>query len=76
MAMQSQVDDGLVDELVTFSMEFRGRTVVVEEVPARVDPETGERFFSAETYDRLHAIIRGGCDSERHAPGVTYRFAA
>jgi hypothetical protein len=74
--MPNQVDDGLVDELVTFSMEFRGRTVIVEDVPARVDPETGERFFSAETYDRLHAIIRSGCEPDQHAPGATYRFAA
>ena len=74
--MPNQVDDGLVDELVTFSMEFRGRIVSVEGVPARVDPETGEQFFTAETFDRLHAIIRNGCEPERHAPGVTYRFAA
>lgn len=74
--MPDQLNDGLVDELVTFSMEFRGRTVVVEDVPARVDPETREQFFTPETVDRLHAIILRGGEADRVAETPVFRFAA
>lgn len=45
---------------MTFSVEYGGRTIVVEDVPARVDSETGEQFFSPETADKLQAIVWSG----------------
>lgn len=74
--MPNQVDDGLADELVTFSMEYRGRRVVVEDVPARVDRETGEQFFAPETVERLRAIVYSGREPDRYTATPTYKFAA
>jgi hypothetical protein len=44
---------------VTYTLEVSGRLFVVENVPARVDQETGEQFFSPETVERLQEIIHG-----------------
>jgi hypothetical protein len=41
---------------VTYTLELNGKLVVVEHVPARVDLETGERFFTPETVERLQQV--------------------
>ena len=46
----------LIDQKITYSLEFEGRFILVENVPARVDVETGERFFAPETVERLQQI--------------------
>jgi len=46
-----------VDTNVTYAIEMDGRFVLVENVPARVCVETGERLFSPETVERLQATI-------------------
>ena len=45
-------------QLVTFSMGIEGHWVVVEEVPARVDALTGERFFDLATVDKIQQLVR------------------
>lgn len=50
-------DDRLVQRLVTYRVEYDGRIVIVENVPARVDPETGEQFFSPEVVEQLQTIV-------------------
>ena len=45
------------EELVTYTLELDGQLIVVEHVPARVDPDTGERFFAPETVERLHQLL-------------------
>jgi YgiT-type zinc finger domain-containing protein len=42
---------------VTYALELDGKFVLVENVPARVCVETGERFFSPETVERLQEMI-------------------
>ena len=58
--MWDEMEDRLEERLVTFSMEYQGRTVIIENVPARVDPLTGEEFFSPETVEQLQAIVWSG----------------
>lgn len=48
----------LIEQIVTYTLEVDGRLFVIENVPARVDAETGEQFFAPETVDRLQEIIR------------------
>ena len=47
----------MVEKKVTYSIEVDGRLVIIEGVPARVNVETGERFFSPETVERLQQAI-------------------
>ncbi len=47
----------LTEQTVTYYIEIEGRLVLIENVPARVNVETGERHFSPETVERLqHAV--------------------
>ncbi len=46
-----------VDQNVTYTLEFEGKFIIVEHVPARVCLETGEKFFSPETVERLQQMI-------------------
>ncbi|MGH7573880.1 MAG: YgiT-type zinc finger protein [Longimicrobiales bacterium] len=47
----------LIDRLVTYVLEVDGRIVVIEHVPARVNEETGERYFAPDVVERLHEIV-------------------
>jgi YgiT-type zinc finger domain-containing protein len=74
--MAQIAEDRLVEKLVTYSIEYGGRIVIVENVPARVDPETGEQFFSPETVEQLHAIVWSGRKPDRIAQTPVFQFAA
>jgi YgiT-type zinc finger domain-containing protein len=47
----------LVERRVTYTLEMGGKLYVVENVPARVDEETGEQFFAPSTVERLRETI-------------------
>ncbi|HEX8393238.1 MAG TPA: hypothetical protein VF665_12910 [Longimicrobium sp.] len=63
--MMHAIEDNLVETPVTYSVEVGGQFVRVENVPARVDPETGERFFSREAVDQFSAIMWSGRPPDR-----------
>ena len=50
-------DETFVEQTVTYTLEVQGRFIIVEQVPARVSLQTGERFFSPETVERLQTIV-------------------
>ena len=66
----------MVDRLVTYTVEVDGAVIVIEHVPARVCLETGEQFFSPQTVERIHAIVRGGAKPARTMTAPVYDFAA
>lgn len=47
----------LVEQKVTYTLEVEGKFYLIENVPARVNLETGERLFSPETVEKLQQII-------------------
>jgi YgiT-type zinc finger domain-containing protein len=61
---------------VTYMIEDQGRIMVIEHVPARVCLETGEQFFSPQTVERIHAIVREGGKPARTVQTPVYDFAA
>ena len=71
-----QMERYLVEKRVTYTLEMDGKLFVVENVPARVNPETGEQFFSPETVDRLHEIIRGQEKPVRVVETPVFDYAA
>jgi hypothetical protein len=46
----------LVEQRVTHSLDVDGRFILIENVPARVNVESGERLFAPETVERLQQI--------------------
>ena len=45
------------ETLILYTLIRDSELIIVENVPARVDPETGEQFFSPQTVERLQSIV-------------------
>lgn len=59
MADSPACNETLVDMKVTYHLEVKGRLFLIENVPSRVNIETGERNFAPETVERLQRIVWG-----------------
>jgi len=55
--MTSKQKEKLVERHVTYTTALDGKFYIVENVPARVDEETGEQFFAPHTIERLQGTI-------------------
>jgi len=51
-------DETLVNTTVTYHIEIGGKLILVRNVPARVNIETGERTFSPDTVEHLQRLVR------------------
>ena len=45
------------EQKVTYVLEQQGKVLIIENVPARVCRENGERLFAPETVERLQHIV-------------------
>jgi YgiT-type zinc finger domain-containing protein len=68
--------DMQVEKQVTYTLELNGKIFVIENVPARVDEETGEQFFSPSTVEHLQQIIMTGQTPDRFTEVPVYKYAA
>ena len=69
-------NETMIDQRVTYTIDIDGRLVVIENVPARVCVETGEQFFSPQTVERIHQIVRGEQKPVRTISTPVFEFAA
>ena len=65
----------LVEKEVTYTLYKDGQFYIIENVPARVDSETGEQYFSPQRVDNLHKIILGQRKPARTIQTPVYNFA-
>ncbi len=65
----------LVERKVTYTVYLNGKFYIVENVPARVDMETGEQYFAPETVENLHRIILGQKKPVRTIQTPVFNFA-
>jgi YgiT-type zinc finger domain-containing protein len=65
-----------VEKRVTYTLELNGKFFVIENVPARVDEETGEQFFSPSTVEHLQQIVMTGQTPDRFTEVPVYKYAA
>jgi HTH-type transcriptional regulator / antitoxin MqsA len=49
----------LEPQLVTHIQQFQGRWVIIENLPALVCNQCGERYFTPQAYDRVLALLHG-----------------
>jgi YgiT-type zinc finger domain-containing protein len=68
--------DMQVEKQVTYTLELNGKLFVIENVPARVDEETGEQFFSPSTVEHLQQIVITGQTPDRFTEVPVYKYAA
>ena len=74
--MKSDYEEKLVERRVTYTLEMDGKFYLIENVPARVNVETGEQLFAPETVERLHQIISGKSRPVRLAETPIFDYAA
>jgi hypothetical protein len=51
-----QWKERLVERHVAYTLDVNGQLFVIENVPARVNVETGEQLFSPDTVERLQKM--------------------
>lgn len=73
--MKPDWEEPLVEKQVTYTLEMDGRVYIVENVPARVNEETGEEFFSPETVERLQRKILGREKPKRFIETPVFEYA-
>ena len=73
--MNEQKTEHLVEQHVTYTLFKDGLVYVVENVPARVNLETGEQFFAPATVELLHELILGKQEPVRLLETPVYDFA-
>ena len=71
----NQREEKLVERRVTYTVEREGKFYIIENVPARVNEETGEQFFSPATVDQLQKIILGSAKPDRMIQTPVYQYA-
>lgn len=64
----------LIETEVTYTLEFGGKFYIIEHVPARACPDTGEQFFSPETVERIHTLIKGKKKPARVVETPVYEY--
>ena len=65
----------LVEQKVTYTLFKDEKFYIVENVPARVNPQTGEQFFSPQTVEHLQQIISRGRHPARLIQTPVFEFA-
>lgn len=68
-------EENLVEQKVTYTLLKEGKVYIIENVPARVNPETGEQFFSPATVERLQHIILGERRPVRFVHAPVFEFS-
>lgn len=74
--MSADAEERLVERLVTYTLAMDGDLVVVEHVPARINEETGERYYAPATVEKLQQIIRERRQPKRVIEAPVFDFAA
>jgi hypothetical protein len=65
----------LVEKRVTYSLELNGKFLLVENVPARVNEETEEQFFSPSIVAYLQQIMIDRKQADRTIKTPVYIYA-
>ncbi len=71
----NQWNERLAEQRVTYTLEVKGQLIVIENVPARVNVETGEQLFSPETVERLQKMIWEQKKPKRMIQVPVYEYA-
>lgn len=68
------MSETLIEQRVTYTLEHSGQFHIVENVPARVNEETGEQFFAPAVVERLQQMILGEQKPSRMVETPVYEF--
>jgi YgiT-type zinc finger domain-containing protein len=75
VAMATNWQETLVEKQVTYTLNLNGQIILIENVPARVNEETGEQFFSPSTVERLQQTILDKQEPDRFIQVPVYSYS-
>jgi len=55
--MKGEWQENLVEKQITYTLNLNGKIILIKNVPARVNEETGEQFFDPSTVEHLQQTI-------------------
>ncbi len=73
--MSAEYKERLIEQRVTYTLEMKGKFYIIENVPARVDQETGEQFFAPSTVERLQETILGETEPSKVIETPVYEYS-
>jgi hypothetical protein len=68
-------NEKFVKRNVTYTLEVEDKLIVIENVPARVNLETGEQLFSPDTVERLQKLFWEHRKPKRMLQVPVYEYA-
>jgi len=72
--MSVNQEEKLVSKRVTYTLYKDGQFYIIVNVPARVNEETGEQYFSPRTVENLQKIISNKEKPAREVKTPVYQF--
>ena len=73
--MATEWQETLVEKQVTYTLNLNGQVILIENVPARVNVETGEQFFSPSTVERLQQTILNRQEPDHFVQVPVYNYS-
>ncbi|NOX62848.1 MAG: hypothetical protein GXP42_13020 [Chloroflexi bacterium] len=68
--------ENIIEQRVVFTMMIGDKVLVVEDVPARVNVDTGERYFAPDTVEQLQRMAWEEGEPVRVVEAPVYKFEA
>jgi YgiT-type zinc finger domain-containing protein len=75
LTMATEWQETLVEKQVTYTLNLNGQVILIENVPARVNEETGEQFFSPSTVERLQQTILNKQEPDHFVQVPVYNYS-
>lgn len=73
--MTTDWQENLVEKQVTYTLNLNGQLILIENVPARVNEETGEQFFSPATVEHLQKSILDNQEPDHFIQVPVYNYS-
>lgn len=74
LSMKTMWQETLVEKQVTYTLHLNGQMILIENVPARVNEETGEQFFAPSTVERLQKTVLEQSKPDRFVQVPVYNY--
>jgi YgiT-type zinc finger domain-containing protein len=65
----------MIQQDVTYTLEYDGKFYLIEHVPARICRETGEQYFLPETVEHIQALIKSKKVPEKVIETPVFEYA-
>lgn len=73
--MATEWQENLVEMQVTYTLHLNGQIILIENVPACVNEETGEQFFSPLSVECLQQTILNQGEPDHFVQAPVYKYS-